>query len=114
MDVFFAHSVKHQPESQWQRLHEHLAAVAQFAEERAKSACASDAEFVQAAFAAGLLHDLGKYRPEFQRYIAGKPPLGSKNHSQAGAAKAFAARHAPITFAIAGHHIGLPEFQELK
>ena len=34
------------------------------------------------------MHDLGKYRVEFQKYIEGKPPLGSKNHSQAGAAKA--------------------------
>jgi CRISPR-associated endonuclease/helicase Cas3 len=112
--VFFAHSVKGQAQTCWQSLQVHLSAVANLAVKRARGACPSDAQLLDAAFAAGLLHDLGKYRVEFQRYIEGKPPLGSKNHSLAGAAKAFAVRNVPIAFAVAGHHIGLPNLQELK
>src|SRR5215813_12440421 len=97
--AFFAHSVNGQPQSCWQYLEDHLSAVADLAKERAQGACPADPRLLDAATAAGLLHDLGKYRVEFQRYIEGRPPLGSKNHSQAGAAKAFAARDRPVAFA---------------
>jgi CRISPR-associated endonuclease/helicase Cas3 len=114
MSSYYAHSAKDEPPSSWQNLREHLLNVARLAHERAQTAGPTNVQLVEAAVAAGLLHDLGKYRPEFQRYIEGNPPLGSKNHSQAGAAKAFVASHAPIAFAVAGHHIGLPDLQELK
>src|SRR6516225_4108857 len=114
MSSYYAHSAENQPPSSWQRLQQHLMNVARLAHERAQAACPSNAQLLDAAMAAGLLHDLGKYRPEFQRYIEGRPPQGSKNHSQAGAAKAFVAGHAPVAFAVAGHHIGLPDLQELK
>lgn len=68
----------------------------------------------------GLWHDLGKYAPEFQRYLlashAGSPGLRTVDHSTAGAlhAASLAGRGDPIAacvaaFAIAGHHAGLAD-----
>jgi CRISPR-associated endonuclease/helicase Cas3 len=62
-----------------------------------------------AAEAAGWLHDLGKYRREFQDFIRGIPPRGSKQHKEAGAAWAAKAGDVPVTFAILGHHHGIPD-----
>jgi CRISPR-associated endonuclease/helicase Cas3 len=60
---------------------------------------------------AGLWHDLGKYSNEFQRYIRG---AGSKtDHSSAGAiyaVKRFEKFGRIITYLIAGHHAGLPNW----
>ena len=79
---------------------------------------------------AGLWHDLGKYRPGFQRYIRqtadahieGRLPQGSdKSHSAAGALHAlrvFEQAHGPdaarlarvLAYVIAGHHAGLADW----
>jgi CRISPR-associated endonuclease/helicase Cas3 len=68
----------------------------------------------EAAYAAGLLHDLGKYRPEFQRYLRGLPVSREATyHKQAGAAKAFDSHHGPVAFAVAGHHGGIPDHAAL-
>lgn len=76
---------------------------------------------------AGLWHDLGKYRPGFQRYIrdcadahceTGVTPC-DKTHSAAGALWAlqtFSTNHVGRIFAylIASHHTGLYDWQSLK
>ncbi|MDI3338967.1 MAG: CRISPR-associated helicase Cas3' [Sphaerobacter sp.] len=69
----------------------------------------------QLAYWAGLWHDLGKFHPQFQRYLreaetnSAQRPRGP-SHKAAGAC--LAARH-PVTEAlalvIAGHHGGLPD-----
>ena len=79
----------------------------------------------EAAFLAGLLHDLGKYAPAFQTYLEGNG--SSVDHSTAGAA--FLAGKLPglneklkvdpvmaslIGAAIAGHHAGLPDFNSAE
>jgi CRISPR-associated endonuclease/helicase Cas3 len=93
----------------------HLRGVAQFAQDFA-------APFDAEAWAglAGLWHDLGKYRPRFQRYIRqasgydpdahieGKP--GKAPHSTAGALLACDKLGTPgraLAYLIAGHHAGL-------
>jgi CRISPR-associated endonuclease/helicase Cas3 len=82
------------------------------------------------AYCAGIWHDVGKYKPEFQEYLAahqranaidahneqdaaiGAPRKGSVDHSTAGAILAidkFGPRGMPIALAIAGHHCGLKD-----
>lgn len=104
-------------------LQEHLLAVAALAREHA-------AEFGAALAAlAGLWHDLGKYRPGFQRYlrqnadahIEGRIAGREKTHSAAGALHAL--RELPqrwpgagqpvarlLAYLIAGHHAGLDDW----
>src|SRR5262249_55745228 len=69
-----------------------------------------------AAWAAGLLHDLGKYREGFQAYLHGLKFKGDPLtlHKQAGAAKAAAEKLFAIAFAVFGHHGGLPDKVDLE
>jgi len=72
------------------------------------------------AYLAGLWHDLGKYRPRFQRYIRQasgfeadahiKGEAGKSPHSTAGALLAcdrFGEKGRVLAYLIAGHHAGL-------
>ncbi len=119
---YFAHTyelldgTKDPDESHWQPLREHLKNVAALAEKFAHEARPGDQEFAQAACAAGLLHDLGKYRPEFQRMICGQQPKGeTTRHKQVGAAVAVGAerKHFDICFSILGHHGGIPDAADM-
>lgn len=79
------------------------------------------------AYLAGLWHDLGKYRPGFQRYVAlpdnpdahieGKVGGREKTHSAAGALWAMQQLNQPnrphgniLAYLIAGHHAGLDDW----
>jgi CRISPR-associated endonuclease/helicase Cas3 len=115
MTPFYAHSGRKADYSDWQLLADHLRRVARLARARAGRASPGDASLALAADAAGLLHDLGKFRPEFQRYIRNLPvPREKTYHKQAGAAVAADARHWPLAFAIAGHHGGVPDSADLR
>jgi CRISPR-associated endonuclease/helicase Cas3 len=61
-----------------------------------------------------LLHDLGKYRPEFQKMLRGGPKGEQTRHKQAGAAEAADGKRLDVAFAIAGHHVGIPDFADLR
>ncbi len=107
----------------WEPLGEHLALVAQWAEEYAAAWGAQDW-----AHLVGLWHDLGKYSEEFQSYLrlAGgnaavledqPAPKGGKkvDHSTAGARQAVAQLEELgllLAYPIAGHHGGLPDWDE--
>ncbi len=72
----------------------------------------SNDTFKQIFNLAGILHDLGKYQPEFQRYLEGK---GKKTpHSVWGAGCARILKLNEISFAIDGHHKGIPNKSVLK
>ena len=69
---------------------------------------------------AGLWHDLGKYQPAFQQYIASASGMeahieapGRVKHAIAGAIHAAEARGPYgrlLAYLIAGHHAGLPDW----
>ncbi|MBV5328661.1 MAG: CRISPR-associated endonuclease Cas3'' [Chlorobium sp.] len=111
----FAHSKEGRPLTEWQPLDSHLDAVAKLAGGFASAFGASSWGRL-----AGLWHDLGKFSPEFQRYIRasneahieGKP--GRVNHSTAGALHSvdrFEKLGRILAYCIAGHHAGLPDWQ---
>ncbi|MDA8424462.1 MAG: CRISPR-associated helicase Cas3' [Nitrospiraceae bacterium] len=73
-------------------------------------------------YLAGLWHDLGKYSPEFQRYILAASGFdehienapGKVDHSTAGgihAVENFKKMGRVFAYLIAGHHVGLPDWQ---
>ena len=123
MTDFFAHT--RPDDGPPHSLHEHLTAVA-----AAARGFAEPLNSPQWAHLAGLWHDLGKYRPGFQRYIRavndahieGKLSRGSdKTHSAAGALHALRMTEARwgvqwgvlgrvLAYVIAGHHAGLGDW----
>lgn len=111
---YYAHSLAGADRSKWQPLAEHLVAVADLAERFAREARPDDEDFAHAARLAGLLHDLGKYRPEFQAMLRGAPKTTATRHKQAGVAYAADQQRLDVAFAIAGHHGGMPDRAALK
>src|SRR6266568_6517792 len=103
MQVYYAHSLEHEPPTKWQGLEKHLLCVAKLA---ARFAEAFNCE--SWGYCAGLWHDLGKYQAEFQQKLLGRKV--SVEHSGTGAALAFKKSKefgVPLAFVIAGHHAGL-------
>ena len=113
-------------------LADHLAAVAALGKGFSAEAIPTNAAS-QWAYLAGLWHDLGKYRPGFQRYlrasdnpdahIEGKVGGREKTHSAAGALWAIetlGAQHGArgklaarvLAYVIAGHHAGLDDWHQ--
>jgi len=110
--------VKQQDDGTWDRhpLEEHLLSVSSLASEFA--AVFASAEWGRLA---GLWHDLGKYQPEFQKYIRSASGFdahmetvpGRVKHAIAGAihaAETFGPYGRLLAYLIAGHHAGLPDW----
>ena len=101
----------------WHGLKEHLGKVA----DRAK-ALAAKFNASELGYYAGLWHDLGKYNPEFQRYLEqchataqadNKQKLRGPRHAIHGAILA-AEVCPPLSAIIYGHHAGLPNSADFK
>lgn len=96
-----------------QELREHLEAVAGLAADYADAFGAG-----HLARAAGLWHDLGKYNPEFQRYLieseAGQRARGTGPDHKAAGTLLAAQLCQPLAPIIAGHHGGLKDLADLK
>lgn len=61
----------------------------------------------------GLLHDIGKYQPDFQIYLREGGSRGSVPHAAWGAAFSKKYNQIEAAFAIDGHHKGLPDKGDL-
>ncbi len=85
-------------------LSKHLHQTARFAE-----SFACQGRFMPIFYVTGFLHDLGKYQPEFQSYLANGGERGSVPHSSWGAGYARLCRLIEASIAIDGHHKGLPD-----
>ena len=107
--MIFAHSLENRPESSWETLESHSVRVAHAAAARAETFGGGEyARFL------GLLHDLGKEKPAFQRKLSGE--RNTVSHSGEGArilhkTGGFTATLAGI---IAGHHGHLPDLDRVK
>lgn len=105
MTNFYAHSANDGGE--WHGLADHLAAVAETAGRFCEPFASHDP-----AYYSGLWHDVGKFDPEFQSYLAGKRKQGP-DHKGAGAQLAL--QHCgPLAMLVQGHHGGLRAFKELQ
>ncbi|MFQ5647218.1 MAG: CRISPR-associated helicase Cas3' [bacterium] len=111
--IYYAHTSSiRKPEL----LKHHLSNVAEQARKFALSIRTNQDKFSDAAWLAGMLHDLGKYRTEFQEYLFGKRE-GSQDthHAFYGAAAAcYNLRNIELLFAIAGHHAGLHNHSDIQ
>ena len=93
-----------------QQLNLHLANVAQMA-----GVFAKPAGLHNEAVLAGSLHDLGKYRSEFQDYLRGERSSSQETqHAAYGAVWAINENQLLQAFVVAGHHAGLHDLAELQ
>lgn len=105
----YAHSIPNRSTAEWQTLDEHLKSVASLAKEFALHLRAGEW-----GRAVGLLHDVGKARLPFQEMLKGLRAKGNEtHHAKYGAKLAFDANSLPLAFAVAGHHTGLPDLEDL-
>lgn len=93
-------------------LHDHLREVGELA---SRFAMQMNPQLAEPARWAGLLHDLGKYREEFQSYLRGQRPSSHETHHAVyGAKLAEKYRKPALMFAIAAHHAGLHDREALS
>lgn len=95
---YLAHSENENGEVQL--LDDHIRNVAELAKEFASKFDAGDW-----GYAAGLLHDLGKFSDQYQKYIRGEAVRGG-DHSSLGAIKTLNDANI-LAFPVRGHHGGL-------
>ncbi|WP_287037900.1 CRISPR-associated helicase Cas3' [Desulfobacter sp.] len=102
---YYAHSLQEKPKQEWQLLANHLTNVADMA------GCFSDSFRAKKwGYCAGLLHDAGKATSAFQRRLEGSPER--VDHSTFGAIRAKEIGGnlgLLLSYAIAGHHGGIPD-----
>ncbi|MFO7718384.1 MAG: CRISPR-associated endonuclease Cas3'', partial [Desulfohalobium sp.] len=104
---FYAHTKEGQPPSEWQKLDSHIQNVAGLASKAAAYFGAGDWGQV-----AGLLHDIGKYRSDFQKKLINQSNK-YVDHKGVGAKLVWEEWGNPgklLGYCIAGHHGGLPNF----
>lgn len=111
--AYFAHTIDGGL-AKGQLLAEHLRNVAHGARRRVAEAMPDRIGVANAAEAMGLLHDIGKYRDGFIKYLQGSSvPEDERHHKQAGAAWAESLELGSVVVAILGHHGGMPNSHEI-
>lgn len=111
----YAHTLEGADKANWQTLEDHLTNVAELAAQFSKPFGCE-----KLAYAAGLLHDLGKAHDKFQTYLEQSTKENSRrscsiNHSEAGAAFAVDQENLSpwydlIANVVIGHHTGLADY----
>lgn len=105
--IYYAHSTTSSDKESWQILKDHLENVA-----KSTAGFAEDFYSGQFGYAAGILHDIGKYSQDFQRRLDGASIR--VDHSTAGAResqKLYGLFHSRILeYVITGHHGGLRNY----
>ena len=103
--IYYAHSLQERPKQEWQLLETHLMNVANMA------GCFADSFTAKKwGHCAGLLHDSGKATSAFQHRLEGSPER--VDHSTFGATlskKIGGNLGLLLSYAIAGHHGGIPD-----
>jgi CRISPR-associated endonuclease/helicase Cas3 len=114
--AYYAHTPP-KDSDKWHPLQAHLEKVADRAKQLADKFKAGEI-----AYYAGLWHDLGKYNPDFQKYLEqcheasktnSSEPKSRVRHAKYGA-KLAAEKFHPIAPIIYGHHSGLPQIQYMR
>ncbi len=111
---YYAHSKPGIDESEWQLLRDHLFQTGDLAFELGR-----DAGVSELARVAGILHDIGKYSQAFQDRLRGSNKR--VDHATAGAREIVSLFPAKpdntyaelLSYCIAGHHSGLPDYGSL-
>ena len=105
--VIYAHTKENRPKQEWQTIEDHLKNVAGLAEDICSKF--SPAEW---GYVLGMLHDVGKYNPDFQKYL--ETGVGKIDHSTPAAKLAdtlYEPKYALVlAYILAGHHAGLADF----
>lgn len=105
--AYFAHTLENEPESEWQILEDHLNNVSELAARHAKAFQSEDWGRLL-----GLLHDIGKYRSEFQDKLIYQSNR-RVDHKGVGAKLAWdtlGQEGQLLAYCVAGHHGGLPNY----
>ena len=123
LPFFVAHTPPKEQDRSWHSLEKHAIAVADLAEGFAHDALGAEA--APWGRYLGLIHDLGKFRVEFQTYLwncfdrerrgGNPPPPGSAAHKQAGARAALMALPGfgqYLATALQGHHYQMESLSE--
>lgn len=109
--VYYGHSKDGQPEQNYQTLKEHLINTANLSRSFAEPFGSGELAWIE-----GIMHDIGKYSAEFQRKLKGERLF--VDHSTAGAQLAVEhygdAVGRLLSYCIAGHHAGLPDYGTLN
>jgi CRISPR-associated endonuclease/helicase Cas3 len=117
MERRYAHSLEGRPPEFWQPLEAHLEGVADRAGRFAGPFASAEWGRIL-----GVLHDVGKARESFQRYLVRSNGLSDESydgadHSHSGAGAVWAVRSLPqgnagrlLAYPVAGHHAGLPDW----
>ncbi len=105
--VYYAHSEN--ADGKKHLLSEHLSGTAKLV-----SSFSGDESYHNLFEITGLLHDLGKYQKDFQRYLIDGGRRGSVPHASWGAGYARNFGILESSIAIDGHHKGLPDHADWK